>query len=73
MHPNNIYEIFGAILYAKAASIFGMILLLIGKDNFMEGMQTCLKKIEFGNAAINNLWAALETVLGIPASNLWLL
>ncbi|XP_045130839.1 endoplasmic reticulum aminopeptidase 1-like isoform X6 [Portunus trituberculatus] len=60
--PAQIESIFDTISYKKGASIISMLESFIGHKMLAEGLQLYLRENEFGNAATDDLWAALTKV-----------
>lgn len=59
-----INQIFDAISYSKGSSLLRMIAHWLGKDTFLKGVSSYLKKHKFGNAETSDLWAALTEASG---------
>jgi aminopeptidase 2 len=69
-HPDEIWEIFDSISYAKGASVIRMLASYIGMESFLEGMRVYLTRHAYRNAVTNDLWKALEEVSGKPCVEL---
>lgn len=57
-HASDIRRIFDPISYSKGAAIIRMINSFLGEDAFQHGIESYLKKHEYGNAVQDDLWHA---------------
>ncbi|CAH1252312.1 ERAP1 [Branchiostoma lanceolatum] len=58
--PEEVEEIFDSISYDKGASILRMLESFLGRETFLKGLTSYLKKHKFGNADTDDLWKALD-------------
>lgn len=65
-NPAEIGEVFDAVSYSKGASVIRMLYEYLGEKHFRKGLTHYLKKHQYGNAATNDLWKALEEVSKKP-------
>lgn len=68
--PAQISETFDAISYSKGASIIRMLHAYLGEEAFREGLQNYLARYQYGNAATDNLWAALSEASRKPVKDM---
>ncbi|XP_035668606.1 endoplasmic reticulum aminopeptidase 1-like isoform X1 [Branchiostoma floridae] len=58
--PEEVEEIFDSISYDKGASILRMLESFLGRETFLQGLTSYLQEHQFGNAATDDLWKALD-------------
>ena len=62
--PDQITSLFDSISYNKGSAVLRMLEYAIGSDAFREGIVAYIRANEFGNAKTQDLWNALQTVIG---------
>ncbi|XP_064627887.1 glutamyl aminopeptidase-like [Lineus longissimus] len=62
--PDQITEVFDSISYSKGASVIRMLDYIMSEEDFYYGIQTYLKRFEYGNAKTDDLWAELQKAPG---------
>uniref|UniRef100_A0A915B5N7 Aminopeptidase n=1 Tax=Parascaris univalens TaxID=6257 RepID=A0A915B5N7_PARUN len=67
--PAQIGSIFDAISYQKGASIIGMIMGLVGRENFKESLREYLKTYAYSNADGEDLWTVIEKHSSLKVAN----
>jgi aminopeptidase N len=55
---------FDGITYAKGAAALRQLMVYVGRDAFMKGMQEYFRRYEFGNATLDDLLTVLEATSG---------
>uniref|UniRef100_A0A9J2P9I1 Aminopeptidase n=1 Tax=Ascaris lumbricoides TaxID=6252 RepID=A0A9J2P9I1_ASCLU len=68
--PAQIGSIFDAISYQKGASIIGMIMGLVGKENFKKSLREYLKIYAYSNADGEDLWTVIEKHSSLTVANI---
>ena len=69
-HPDEIWEIFDSVSYAKGSAVIRMLAGYLGEKDFREGLRHYLKKHKYGNTITQDLWAAFERVSKKPVVKL---
>jgi tricorn protease interacting factor F2/3 len=64
--PEEIGQVFDSISYGKGSAVLRMVEAFVGRPAFRAGVTQYLKDHAYGNAASNDLWAALERASGKP-------
>lgn len=64
--PSEIDGIFDEISYEKGGSFIRMLEHFLGSEVFRQGLQAYMRAHEFGNAATEDLWEAMEKASGQP-------
>ncbi|KAI6036643.1 hypothetical protein BKA83DRAFT_4165803 [Pisolithus microcarpus] len=67
---NQINQIFDSLSYAKAASVLRMLSNHVGKERFLKGVSTYLKKHLYANTITKDLWEGISESTGINVSEL---
>ncbi|KAI9270229.1 peptidase family M1-domain-containing protein [Helicostylum pulchrum] len=73
-NPSEIHQIFDSISYMKGASVIRMVNSWLTTQTFLKGIHSYLNHHRLGNAATNDLWAALSETAGKNVSefmNTW--
>lgn len=73
-NPSEIHQIFDSISYLKGASVIRMVNSWLTTQTFLKGIHSYLNHHRLGNAATNDLWAALSETAGKNVSefmNTW--
>lgn len=65
-HPDEIWEIFDSVSYAKGSAVIRMLADYLGEEIFRNGLRHYLKKHAYGNTDTSDLWKAFEEVSGRP-------
>lgn len=66
--PAEITSVFDTISYSKGSSILRMLEDWMGRDLFRDGCRKYLKDFHFMNAKTADFWASLDSVSGMPVS-----
>lgn len=67
---NQINQIFDSLSYAKAASVLRMLSNHVGKERFLKGVSTYLKKHLYANTITKDLWEGISESTGINVPEL---
>ncbi|KAI6006003.1 hypothetical protein EDD15DRAFT_2215318 [Pisolithus albus] len=67
---NQINQIFDSLSYAKAASVLRMLSNHVGKERFLKGVSTYLKKHLYANTITKDLWDGISESTGINVPEL---
>lgn len=65
-HPDEIWEIFDSVSYAKGSAVIRMLAGFLGEKDFRRGLRYYLKKYSYGNTKTDDLWRAFEKASGKP-------
>jgi len=64
--PEQANEMFDEITYSKGASVLRMLEKYVGEPKFQAGVHRYLEAHKSANASTKDLWAAIESVSGLP-------
>ncbi|KIJ31991.1 hypothetical protein M422DRAFT_783647 [Sphaerobolus stellatus SS14] len=68
--PKEIFQIFDALSYGKAASVLYMLSSYIGEKKFLKGVSIYLKNHLYENSVAEDLWVGIKEATGINVSEI---
>src|SRR5215467_5074887 len=68
--PDEINELFDSISYDKGAAVLRMIESYVSPEVFQRGVNTYLRKFQYGNATAEDFWATVSQASGRPVDRI---